>query len=609
MDEFHLLTKESIMNAEIPSPFLFFDFMDENGKKQPLIFTEPVEVIEARQIDEIRPALERVQQANKNGYYAAGYLSYEAAPAFDHAFTVKKGYKLPLLWLGIFSAPHQNLAAPSFHPNGYQFAPWTVVEAEKDYPKKIASIKDAIAHGETYQINYTTRLHTHFKGDDFAYFKSLRSAQQGNYAAYLNLGRYRILSASPELFFTVKERLITTRPMKGTAKRGKWAEDDLAQEKWLYHSEKNQAENVMIVDLLRNDLGRVAKMGSVHVTSLFDIERYPTVLQMTSSVEATLHEGTTLSDVFTALFPCGSITGAPKVETMRIISELENTPREVYCGTIGFTRPNGNAVFSVAIRTLSIDAQTGIAEYGTGGGITWDSTAKDEYAEAIAKAALLTTSQPDFALLETLKLENLTYVLLDKHLERLVKSAGYFQIPLPLKAVQTALQDHTRKHPHGPRRVRLLVNQEGNIQLESFPLESQIPREIPFLVKIAESPIDQENRFLYHKTTYREMYNVHRGTKPEDVFDVLLWNQNQEITEFTVGNIVVEIAGKKLTPALSCGLLPGTLRAHLLETGQIEEAILTLSDLEKADNIWFINSVRGWIPVQMVDSKIKKESL
>jgi para-aminobenzoate synthetase / 4-amino-4-deoxychorismate lyase len=587
------------MNTEIPSPYLFFDFMDEFGEKQPLFFADPVEVIEVHQIQEIRAALQRIQQAVEQGYYAAGYLSYEASPAFDQAFSVKQGHKLPLLWFGIFSAPQKRQKDFTSDPNGYQFAPWAALEARQDYPKQIRLIKEAIAKGETYQINYTMRLRTHFEGDDFAYYQFLRSAQQGDYAAYLNLGRYRILSASPELFFNVRDRHITTRPMKGTAPRGRWTEDDLAQADLLYHSEKNRAENVMIVDLLRNDLGRVAKMGSVQVTSLFEIERYPTVLQMTSTIEATLREETTLSDIFHALFPCGSITGAPKVETMRIISELENTPREVYCGTIGFIRPNGNAVFNVAIRTLCIDGQTGIAEYGTGGGITWDSTAPDEYAEAITKAALLTTERPEFDLLETLKLENHSYLLIDKHLERLANSAAYFGVPLQLDQVQGALMDHAQMHPDGTKRVRLLVKKDGNIQIESFPLENTLESDSPHLVKLADSPIHKENRFLYHKTTYRDMYNVHRETKPEQVFDILLWNQNQEITEFTTGNVVLKIAGKKLTPALRSGLLPGTLRAHLLEMGEIEEAVLTLTDLEKADNIWFINSVRGWIPVKI----------
>jgi para-aminobenzoate synthetase / 4-amino-4-deoxychorismate lyase len=574
---------------------LFFEFADHQGKKQPLLFENPIEVIEVYKIEEVKAGLEKVQDAARNGYYAAGYVSYEAAPAFDSAFRVHADSQMPLLWFGIFKNP--SMEHDWNEGQSFKVGEWLPDTTVGQYYSAISDIKAAIEKGDTYQVNYTIRLRSHFEGDDFSFYRQLSKAQSSNYSAYLNTGKYRILSASPELFFHWKDGEMTTRPMKGTCKRGRWFEEDEANAKWLYHSEKNRAENVMIVDLLRNDLGAAAVPGSVKVPKLFEIEKYPTVLQMTSTVTAKTNPETTLVDAFTALFPCGSITGAPKISTMKIISSLENSPREVYCGAIGYITPNQEAIFNVPIRTTIIDSETGKMEYGVGGGITWDSEIEDEYQEAMTKAMLLTATVPEFELLESLRLENGEYDLLERHLQRLQKSANYFSFDYSEQEIRAKLAQYAENHEGHTEKVRLVVTKKGEVTIQGSLLaffKDSLP------ICLAVEPILKQNRFLYHKTTHREMYEQQRAKHPDE-FDVLLWNEAGELTEFTIGNLVMEVGGELYTPPIECGLLPGTMREELLAAGKIKERILTKKDLLQASQIWLINSVRGWVPVYFIN--------
>ena len=460
----------------------------------------------------------------------------------------------------------------------------------------IMSIKQAIEVGNTYQTNYTIRLNSQFQGDDIALFQKLKKAQASNYCAYIDTGEHSILSASPELFFHLDGDQVTTRPMKGTIERGKSFAEDEANASWLYQSEKNRAENVMIVDLLRNDLGILAEPGTVHVPKLFEIEQYPTVHQMTSTITAKISENTQIVDIFKALFPCGSITGAPKISTMEIISNLENSPREVYCGAIGYITPNHEAIFNVPIRTVVIDQKTGNATYGVGGGITWDSTTEGEYHEVLAKASLLEEDRPEFQLLESLLLKDGEYFLLEEHLTRLKNSAKYFGISLDVENAQKTLHDFARKNSLGDLKIRLLFDKNGELTIESQPI-TQL--KAPLMVTLADKPLDKNNPFLYHKTTNRAVYS-HFQKKYSHVFDVLLWNEDEELTEFTNGNVVLEIDGILWTPPINSGLLGGTYRERLLQEGKIHEKVLTMADLRKSKKIWFINSVRKWLEVQVV---------
>lgn len=595
----------SDMDTAAEFPFLLFEFADREGTIQPLCFVNPTKIIQTNAIDEVRTALQAVERACNEGYYAAGFIAYEAAPAFDPAYAVVPGDpSLPLLWFGLFDKPLTEIP-PHPHMN-YQFTAWTPAVKRGDFDRQIANIKAAIAQGETYQVNYTMRLRAQFHGDDRTFYRTLAAAQQAPYSAYLNIGRQRILSASPELFFRQHGSHIMTRPMKGTAKRGLWMEDDSNQANWLLDSAKNQAENVMIVDLIRNDLGRIAETGSVHVDSLFAVEAYPTVWQMTSTITATTRADTTLDDVFAALFPCGSITGAPKISTMKKIAELEDSPRGVYCGAVGYMTPDHTRVFNVAIRTVVLDASTGVAEYGAGGGITWNSEAQEEYTETLTKAAILTETVPAFELLETMRLEQGQYALLDRHLRRLAKSARYFDIPLDLPRVQEQLDEHARAFDSFARRVRLLVSQDGQIRIESTALSPSPLESRP--VALANRPVSRYNRFLYHKTTCRDVYEALQSEHP-DALDVLLWNEQGEITEFTIGNVVLNIRGELLTPARESGLLDGTLRAELLEQGVVRAATITLSELASARQIWLISSVRGWIPVHFHPSSVLSQNV
>jgi len=579
------------MNMNTNLPVLSFEFATSTGVVQPITFKNPNKIIVANTLEEVRPSFELIQEALDLGFYVAGYISYESAPTFDPSFQVNLNPNMPLLWFGVFSEPlYESLVT-----NGsYDYPKWSPDVSRKQYDSAIDFIKSSIEKGNTYQTNYTIRLNSKFQGDDIALFNKLKQAQSSNYCAYIHTGDFSILSASPELFFHLKDQHITTRPMKGTIARGKTLAEDEKNAKWLYESEKNRAENVMIVDLLRNDLNIIAEQGSVQVPELFNIEHYPTVLQMTSTITAKVKKNTSYFDIFKALFPCGSITGAPKISTMKIISSLESAPRDVYCGAIGYFSPNQEAIFNVPIRTVVINQKTGNATYGVGGGITWDSTANGEYEEILTKASLLERDKPEFKLLESILLTDGKLYLLEEHLNRLQDSSKYFQFPFNRSEVENELVKFTKNFTKGDYKIRLLLSNTGKVSLESQQLYESVT---PKIVKLAEKPISNCNLFLYHKTTYRDVYTQFQN--PE-VFDTLLWNENEEITEFTNGNIVLEINGKLYTPPIQSGLLAGTYREMLIKKGKIIEKVLTILDLQNSTQIWFINSVRKWVKVELL---------
>ncbi|MFB6803558.1 aminodeoxychorismate synthase component I [Peribacillus butanolivorans] len=571
---------------------LLFHFTDKQDVKKPLYFTEPKEVIIAHSIQDVLPQFQKVQAAIEQGYYAAGYVSYEAAPAFEKSFKVKEGAKMPLLWFGIFEKPEE---FPGKITGSFQLNDWESETDSHTYHSGFQTIKAEIEKGNTYQVNYTMRLQSMFEGDDFAFYDRLKRAQRSNYSAYLNIGTHRILSASPELFFRWEDGQLITRPMKGTVKRGITVKTDQVNADWLACSEKNQAENLMIVDLLRNDLGMIAEQGSVQVPKLKEIEKYPTVWQMTSTITAKTKPKTTIIDIFKALFPCGSITGAPKIKTMEIITELENSPREVYCGAIGFITPECEAVFNVPIRTVVIEKETGKAEYGVGGGITWDSVLLEEYDEAFLKAKLLSEERPTYQLLESIKLEDGQYFLLDEHIDRMMQSAGYFDYKFSETELRNKLQKYADSHYDSMQKVRVLLFENGDFEVSGQIIKTM---EAEISAIIAESPISTENPFLYHKTTNREVYEKFQTRHPE-FYDVLLWNEQGYITEFTNGNVVVKINGDLFTPPVESGLLAGTFRQELLRKKEIKEKLITKADLHNAEEVWFINSVRRGLKVNL----------
>lgn len=562
-------------------------------------FSQPMAVFVARHSSEILPILDAVQQEiERHSCYAVGFLSYEASPAFDPSFQVQSEDAFPLAWFALYN--HPQIISPLDLSDRVPISlPWQPSISRKQYHDCLAKIKDYIAQGITYQVNYSFRLHTEFNLDPWLYFWQLNQAQDGLYSAYINIENWAICSASPELFFQKRDREIICRPMKGTAPRGLTYKRDRELAQTLKNSPKEQAENLMIADMIRNDLGRIADIGSVKVQHLFNIEKYPTLWQMTTPIEC--QTDANLKHIFKALFPCASIVGAPKTSTLKIIAELEDSPRRIYTGTIGFITPNNRAQFNVAIRTVLIDENQQKAEYGVGGGIVWDSTETNEYEECCTKAQILTRQQPSFALLESILWtpEN-SYFLLDLHLARLQESAAYFNFSLNLEKVRDRLHLLTQTLPPKPHKIRLQCHKNGTIEINSETFKKR-PQNQLLKVGLAESPININNPFIYHKTTHRRHYESFQKQHPQ-YDDVLLWNENQELTESCIANIIVETQdGKWYTPPVKSGLLPGTYRAWLLQQNRIQEKVISLAELSLYSRIFLINSVRKMQEVYCVN--------
>ncbi|HEV7396023.1 MAG TPA: aminodeoxychorismate synthase component I [Pyrinomonadaceae bacterium] len=547
----------------------------------------PTEELYASTRADILPLLQHVEAAANSNSFAVVFLSYEVAPVFDPALVTHYPGTFPLAWAGIFSASDQ----PRETRGGtYETGAWQPLISRDNYDECVGKIRDSIAQGDTYQVNFTFPMVCDFSGDPFEWYRDLCKAQQAPYSAYLDLGRFKVLSLSPELFFKRAGDRVVTRPMKGTARRGRWLSEDEEIARALSQSEKDRAENVMIVDLLRNDLGRIAQPGTVKVTSLFELERYDTLWQLTSTIESTLKPNTSLVEVLSNLFPCGSITGAPKVSTMEIIHRLETFPRELFTGTIGLVRPGGDCCFNVAIRTVLVDESSGRARFGVGGGITYDSTAEGEYEECLTKAAFLTRRASDFDLIETMLLEDGEYFLLDRHTRRMRDSAYYFW-GTSTENAGAALAETAKTHPGGRWKVRLLFSRRGEIDIQVTPLPEVSTGDVK--VTLASCPVDQRDRFLFHKTTNRSVYEQALAEKGK-CDDVILWNQVGEVTESSIANVVVDLNGVLYTPPRSAGLLAGTFREELLQQGVISERTLLKEDLQKADALFLVNSVQKW---------------
>ncbi|MEX1183544.1 MAG: aminodeoxychorismate synthase component I, partial [Gemmatimonadota bacterium] len=441
------------------------DFPGPAGTDTRLVFTAPTDVLETGELSQVRPLLRRVDQAVRAGCHAVGFVAYEAAPAFDPAMVTRApNGATPLVWFALFGAP--TAAAP---PPCTGAAPpavaWSPDSPRADYDAAISRIRDAIAAGDVYQVNHTLR----FTAADVAaasWYDARVAARQGLYHALIETPDWSIACASPELFLDAAGRRITARPMKGTVRRGRWTGEDAAAAAALAGSAKDRAENLMIVDLLRNDLGRIAEFGSVAVPRMYDVETYPTVHQLTSTVTARLRHGIGVDDIFAATFPCGSVTGAPKIAAMRAIAALERAPRGPYCGAIGIMRPDGSFTFNVGIRTLLVDHLARTSVYGAGGGITWDSNAAAEYDEVLAKAALLDEHTPCFDLLETLRLDDGVYSRLPRHLARLADSARYWGFSDDTASnVAAALERERRAAGVGAWRVRVTAGGKGEVEV------------------------------------------------------------------------------------------------------------------------------------------------
>ncbi len=588
IDRAFLLEKIQTLNSVL----LESSLQDDLNKKN-LLFTEPIEILTATTLDEIPAVFEKIEKFIAQKKFIAGYFTYECGYHFEKIVPSFESKTLqPLLWLGIYEAA---VAIPKETLDSIEHLPVIIQNPnfkidKKDYAQKIFQLKDYITNGDTYQVNFTDRFEFETKDSAIDLYFSLRNKQHVPYSALVNTEFGHILSFSPELFFRCKEKSITTKPMKGTCRRGKTLQEDDELSSWLYNDEKNRSENLMIVDLLRNDIGRICESGSVQVTNMFAVERYETVLQMTSTVIGKLKENISYYEIFKSLFPCGSVTGAPKIRTMQIIHEQEQHQRGVYCGAIGYFSPNDETVFNVGIRTIEV--HNNIGTMGVGSGIVFDSIPEKEFEECTLKANFLLSKTPDFQLLETL-LWNGNYAFLRQHLDRLESSAEYFFIFFDKKKIIEALDTEQKKFQRGKQyRIRFLYSRDGNLNIES---KEFIPTFSSSMIKIAEERSNSNDPFYFHKTTFRPLYDkyFHRSIA-EKVADYIFLNERNEITEGTYTNIFVKKNNELLTPPISSGLLDGIYRRYLLETmPNAKESVLYTEDIQTADEIYLCNSVRG----------------
>ncbi len=556
--------------------------------RQAVELSNPAEIITCDRPEDVRRCLERAEQAAADGSFVAGFVTYEAAPGLDpRLLTGPPSGELPLVWFGVYGVP---IARPLEPAAGVaSLGAWSAAMDEAEHGKAVASIKEAIRRGDTYQANLTFAMRSRLSGSPRALFERMLASQPRCYGALVDLGSSQILSVSPELFIKTDGRQVTARPMKGTAPRGRWQEEDLAMASSLATSEKERAGNLMIVDLIRNDLGRVSEFGSVEVPFLFETERHPTVWQLTSTVTSRLRAGVTLADLFAACFPSGSVTGAPKASTVDILSAEEIEPRGVYCGAIGYIEPGAlRSEFSVAIRTGVLNDSN--LRYHVGGGITWESEAEAEYSECTLKARVLThpVRKPD--LLETMRFHPAEGVeLLGRHVERLAHSAAYWDIPFNPADIGDALSGVSS---NVDSKVRLVLLADGTVHIEVEPL-TFFPGPVP--LEVSSALVDSADPIWFHKTLDRSRY-----PKPEEPVEMILRNESGLVTETNRSNLFARLGDKWVTPSVESGLLPGVRRRLEMERREIEEKPLTLDDLDAADELAVSNAVRGWRNAQLI---------
>lgn len=588
---------------------LFDDSREPNGRSY--LFAEPLRIIRADHPHEVENALSEVSAAVAGGLYAAGFLSYELGYVLEPRLAplLPERRAMPLIWMGVYERPReftprqtrawlQDLAAR--RGGGYRLGEFRLSLQRAAYEAKFARALDYIARGDIYQLNLTFKVRFQFSGDPAALYLDLRRKQRAPYGGMIQAEGFHILSLSPELFLKVEDRKALSRPMKGTARRGLTPAEDQRLRQWLASDEKSRAENLMIADLMRNDLGRVAETGSVSVPDLFTVEAYKTVLQMTSGIEARLRADADFAVLVKALFAPGSVTGAPKVRAMEIIRKLEDEPRGVYTGAIGMLKPGGNCLFNVAIRTLVLH-EGGSGEIGLGSGLVQDSQAGAEYEECLLKMKFLTDPPQEFKLLETLRWERGEgYYLLDRHLERLAASASHLGFACGIEAVRAALAAYAHDLAEPLHRVRVTLGEDGCIEMSDSPLRL----EEALCAAFAGKRVDSGNPLLYHKTTLRDFYDRERERLSQELGcqEVLFLNERGEVTEGSFTNVFIGERGKMLTPALSCGLLPGVLREEMLRSGEAREAVLTKQDILNAKAVWLGNSVRGLLRAELADA-------
>jgi len=576
------------------------------------LYRKPLAVLATDDHAEVAAILSAVEQrVEAERLYAAGFVCYGAAAGFDRALPGQLPGSLPLICFGLYEQRQRLESLSELTLNASPRAAeldWRLLVSRREYRQAVGILRAHIGRGDTYQVNYTARLQAPGRLNAAAF---ARIAADAPYGAYLDGEHFTIVSASPELFFERVNGRLQSRPMKGTAPRGLDGASDEQAARWLKQSTKNRAENLMITDMVRNDMGRIARPGSVQATALFEVERYPTVWQMTSTVEAETEVDTT--EVFRALFPGASITGAPKRAAMQLINEFEPLPRDIYTGSIGVMEPGGLRRFNIAIRTALTDKRTDTTSYGAGGGIVWDSDPDEEYAELLAKTRVLYAKPQQFQLLETMRWEPRKGIFLRaQHLARLAASAEYFNFSLSMTHVEQRLDAQLNASPEREHalKVRLLLNPDGSCEVQTTALADQHPdAETPAqAVMFAETPVDSADVFLYHKTTQRSVYERAAQEVPTGV-EPLLVNEQGMVTESNIANVVYRMGGELYTPPVADGLLPGTLRAQLLRQGTIKERSLHVGETAKVEAWYLINALRGWRRAELQGEKRRVQDL
>jgi para-aminobenzoate synthetase/4-amino-4-deoxychorismate lyase len=561
------------------TPFVLLDGWGADAMR---LYRHPLEIVEARRVDEVRPALDRLRTTDRE---AAGFLAYEAGHGLEQKLAplAARGDEMPLLWFGLFESGEEIDPAALPGPEGAWAGAIQPTIRRDDYLDAVATVRTHILDGDVYQANLTFEAEVATAGHPLALYAGLRRRARVRWGGVVFTGTHWVLSCSPELFFILERGRITARPMKGTGPAG-------ADPEALRSDPKQRAENLMIVDLLRNDLSRVAARGTVAVPRLFDVEKYPTVQQMTSTVTAELREGLGPVDVLEAIFPCGSITGAPKIRAQEILHGLERRPRGVYTGSIGRLAPSGEAAFNVAIRTLVLRDGESRARLGLGSGIVADSRADDEWLECLAKGAFVKTERR-FDLIETMRFDPHDGIAeLERHLARMKRSAEALGFAFDRHDARNELQAATFAL-RAPRRLRLRLSRTGAIAIETRPLPEAPPE--PVWVALAPLPVDASDFRLRHKTSDRRFYDDARGASYETVF----LDPDGFVTEGSFTTLFVERGGRLLTPPLARGVLPGILRERLLEAGRALEAELREDDLKGGFLIG--NSLRGLVGAQL----------
>lgn len=569
---------------------------DKNNRKS-YYFRDPVKVIKLTDPAKTKDYFKELESLSKK-YYLAGFFSYELGYLLEEKFPLPKRNKFPYALFCAFSrAEVRDEPKENRRNESYKISNLRLSIPQKVYRRNLRKIKDYIRAGDTYQVNYTMKYKFGFSGSPAALYEDLKKKQNVAYNVFAQFGETSFLSLSPELFFRKNGKEMLVRPMKGTVKRGINIEEDIKNKSFLKTDLKNRSENLMIVDLLRNDLGRIAETGSVRTRSLFDVEAFNSLFQMTSDISARLKRNIPLYDVFKSLFPCGSVTGAPKIRSMEIIRELETEPRGIYTGGIGFFMPGGKAVFNVAIRTLLIEKNKG--EMGIGGGIVADSGARDEYEECKLKGLFLTKKrEKDFQLIETLPFQK-TYRYLNLHLKRMKESALYCEYPFN-RLIIIELLDRLKKrlNPDFLYKIRILLNRNGVFKVTHEKIKHL---DAPFRITVSTNRINSCNWYQYFKTTNREFYNREwKKAQQKGYYDTIFLNEKNQVAEGAVTNVYAEKNGIIYTPPIECGILDGTIRQVMLKKKNVKEKILRISDLKKADAVYISNSVIGFRKAKLI---------